>query len=254
MPNDFSIFITADGSPTLAFARADGYIEKMHHSGGALSESLYIYHQALTAALSEKLQPRVLSVGLGLGYNELISLAEFHRSHISDFKVWSLEAHPILRNAFRVWAGLETESEFAENHSIQNLNPVCEVVATAAGQVALQMKIAYDQLRNFTKESLENKNLELLGPFPQALTTTDKINAVYYDAYSNKMDSGLWSEHALTQQLGPCLADQCVFATYAATGTLNRSLKNLGFRLMLKAGFQGKRESTYAVRGFQPII
>jgi tRNA U34 5-methylaminomethyl-2-thiouridine-forming methyltransferase MnmC len=53
----------------------------------------------------------------------------------------------------------------------------------------------------------------------------------------------------LVEQLGRILAPQAVLATYAATGTMNRALRTLGFKILEKPGFQGKRESTLAVRG-----
>lgn len=260
LPDDIEIFTTADGSPTLVFKRADGYVEKMHHTGGALAESLYIYHQALEITLKAGLKPRVLSLGLGLGYNELISLAEFERAGISDFAVYSFEALPILRESFQSWA--EGKSDSA----------ITKVMEQTALMVSTAMGISYASLRELSAKSLANRRLQLLGPYPDALSDvqTDFVemqrgpekggfgpsglargifNTVYYDAYSNKMDPHLWAEDVVTGRLGPLLSPDCALATYAATGALNRSLKALGFRLIPKAGFQGKRQSTLGIRG-----
>lgn len=237
-PTDIDIFTTADGSPTLAFKRADGYIEKMHHTGGALSESLYIYREALQITLDEKIPPRVLSLGLGLGYNELITLAECERSARPDFKIWSFEALPVLREAFR-----EGVADSPPPSRLGN------VVSDVAGMVAEKMGVRPDRLCELARQALTDGRLELRGPYPEDLAGADKINTVYYDAYSNKMDPHLWLEDVLTGRLGPCLDSRCVLATYAATGALNRALKGLGFQLLPKAGFLGKRQSTLAIRG-----
>ncbi|MBX3022860.1 MAG: hypothetical protein KF799_14390 [Bdellovibrionales bacterium] len=242
LPANIRFFTTADGSPTLAFAREDGYVEKMHHSGGALSESLYIYQQALALMLAEKRAPRVLSLGLGLGYNELISLAEFERSQIKDFKIYSFEALPVLRDAFRAWAASTT-------HLPDELGAVTAVVAQAAAQVSRAMSVDLSRLRELTAAALNDHRLELRGAFPDDLAGVDKINTVYYDAYSKKMDAGLWLEEVIISRMGPSLDECCVLATYAATGALNRAVKALGFRLFPKAGFQGKRQSTLALKG-----
>lgn len=230
LPADIDIFTTADGSPTLVFTRSDGYVEKMHHTGGALSESLYIYREALREANGR----RVLSIGLGLGYNELITLAEFARLRIEDFKIYSFEALPVLRDAFHDWAAGREDSALAA------------IVGDVAARVATEAGI--ENLRGLAAAALEDKRLELRGSFPDELAGTTQIDTVYYDAYSNKMDPELWVEALLTERLGPCLAPKCTLATYAATGALKRALKQLGFGLRDKAGFQGKRQSTLAVR------
>lgn len=230
LPDDIDIFITADGSPTLVFTRSDGYVEKMHHTGGALAESLYIYREALR----EGEGCRVLSVGLGLGYNELITLAEFARRGLGEFKIYSFEALPVLREGFTDWAAGRLDSRLAN------------VVDDVARRVAAESGVA--NLKELTVDALADGRLELRGAFPAELTGVTQIDTVYYDAYSNKMDPELWIETLLTESLGPCLAPRCRLATYAATGALKRALKRLGFGLRDKAGFQGKRQSTLAVR------
>src|ERR1044072_8503613 len=236
LPDDIEIYTTGDGSPTLAFKRADGYVEKMHHTGGALSESLYIYRDALKLALENGASPRVISMGLGLGYNELISIAHFAAAGIDRFKIWSFEAVPALREAFAGWAGGDISSQLTE------------VSGQAAAKVAEAFSITPERLRELTCTALKDGRLELRGPFPDDIEGVTSTSTVYYDAYSNKMDPALWSVDFLTEKLGPCLDEVCVLATYAATGALNRSLKQLGFRLIPKAGFQGKRQSTLALR------
>jgi tRNA U34 5-methylaminomethyl-2-thiouridine-forming methyltransferase MnmC len=230
------IFMTADGSPTLEFRRDDGYVEKMHHSGGALSESRYIYRQALKMAQEFGPPVGVLSFGLGLGYNELITVAELRRAGVENWTIWSFEAVDFLREEFESWIlGQRTSALY-------------DVTETVARTVAAACEIAPDKLKKYISEALATGHLRLQGPFPECKRDCSSINAVYYDAYSKKMNPELWTEDYIVQSLKPVLANQCVIATYAATGTLNRALKELGFRLLDKPGFLGKRESTLAIR------
>ncbi|MGE0527800.1 MAG: MnmC family methyltransferase [Bdellovibrionales bacterium] len=237
LPSHLEIFHTEDGSPTLVHRRPDGYVEKMHHARGALSESLYIYQQALLKVLECRWPPRILSLGLGLGYNELLSLATLKAQGIQSFKIWSLESEEILREEFRGWAmNAMPESELQQ------------ILSQIVGRVSAHAKTTPAALQQQVRMALETRALELRGAFPESLKGIDGCSLVYFDAFSNKMNPELWEEELLVHRLGPHLAKNCVLATYAATGALNRALRALGFRLLSKPGFAGKRESTLAVR------
>lgn len=236
LPPELQIYTTSDGSPTLAFRRDDGYVEKMHHSGGALAESLYIYHHGLMMALDKGWPARVLSIGLGLAYNELIALAEFHRRGITDFKIYSFEAHEYLREEFRAWLNGTATHALAPIH-----DQVAEVIAK-------HFEIAPTELREFAQQALSDSKLELRGAYPTTAEGVENCAVVFFDAYSNKMSPELWAEIDLERNLGPCLHSQAVLSTYAATGALNRVLRNLKFEKIERSGFLGKRESTLAIR------
>ena len=239
LPPSVDIFITADGSPTLQFKRDDGYGEKMHHSGGALSESLFVYQSALQRVLENNSTPRVLSMGLGLGYNEIITCAHLRSQNTlsSATKIWSFEALPFLRDEFTAWLG---------GAFTAHLHTVYEDVLQ---RICAHFQIHAAELKNIMLNLKSLNQLQLRSAFPDDLHAVSECNLVYYDAYSKKMDAELWDEEILVQRLGACLSVNCVLATYAATGSLNRALKRLGFRLIPKPGFLGKRESTLAIRG-----
>ena len=50
--------------------------------------------------------PHILSVGLGLAYNELISVAYFKKSNIRNFKLVSYEKEQTLIDGIREWTHL----------------------------------------------------------------------------------------------------------------------------------------------------
>ena len=73
-PLQFTYLMTDDGSPTIRFGIGAGASEAMHNLRGAFSETLYIYGQAIEHAFQSGFEPRILSLGLGLGYVEILSV------------------------------------------------------------------------------------------------------------------------------------------------------------------------------------
>jgi tRNA U34 5-methylaminomethyl-2-thiouridine-forming methyltransferase MnmC len=233
LPPQLEICRTGDGSPTISYKRADGHTEKMHHSGGALTESLYIYHYGLTLALNEGCPPHVVSLGLGLGYNELIALAEFQRRDQPAFQIWSFEADEYLRAQFAEW--LQGRSgEFGA------------IYDEIAASIEAHFKI--ENLKAAASEHFRNRSLQLRGSYPADAGGVKDAGVFFFDAFSNKMSPELWREPDMRETLAQLLSPHAVLCTYAATGALNRVLKQLEFSLLDRPGFQGKRESTLAIR------
>ncbi|MGE4132198.1 MAG: MnmC family methyltransferase [Bdellovibrionales bacterium] len=228
------IFITADASPTLSFKREDGYAEKMHHSQGALTESLYIYHSALLLAHQMGAPMHIVSVGLGLAYNELISLAELHLQKVPG-KIWSFEVEGLLVENLRRWCQDDLDHD----------QPLHLVGQRVAQHFAMDPSV----LKAVASSALREGRWELRGGFPEALGDLAEIGLIFFDAFSSKMSPRLWAEDVLVQSLQHRLAERSVFTTYAATGSLNRALRTLGYSLSKRPGFSGKRESTLAIRG-----
>lgn len=230
------VYITKDGSPTLIFNKGD-YAEKMHHSEGAWAETLYIYLPALEAAFQLK-QPRIMSLGLGLGYNELMACAfEMKHSPHSPALIHSFELLPILREEFK---------SFVESGTCKNYSSCYEKVMDL---VASEFGLSAEELRQFASNKIGKRELLLLEAFPQALPKGQTYNGLLYDAFSNKMNPELWTEGFLKQTLDQICEKDCVLTTYAATGALKRSLLSLGFKKILRPGFSGKRDSSFYVRG-----
>lgn len=99
----FSLEKTQDGSPTLRRhepTRSDFQTgESMHHSGGAWEETLYIYKPVIEKIKEWNIsKPAFLSVGLGLGYVELMIAKEFVGN--SDVRISSYEIVPELKEYF----------------------------------------------------------------------------------------------------------------------------------------------------------
>jgi hypothetical protein len=231
---DFQIVRTADGSPSLSIADVAGYVEKMHHSAGALSESIYIYHAALQEVTKREWPLRVLSLGLGLGYNELLTAAEALNANVRA-TIYSFEIEPLLTHNFLEWI-LGRKSDFADLY---------QDIATG---IQAKLQVSEADLKNFLRTSFEDGTWIVKQKFPDEAQHVSKLSCVFYDAFSNRMSPELWSEELIRTIIQRMCAESCVFATYACTGTLKRALASEGFVKVERPGFAGKRESTFAIR------
>ncbi len=223
--------LTADGSPTLSL---DGG-EKMHSMEGALAESLYIYRPCIEQALAAS-RPHILSMGLGLAYNEMITGAVLLTNNISQFKLASFETVDPLKKHCMAWVNDET----------------CELAPlynTILEKVAAQFDLSSDLLKSFLYKALKDQHWTIFDRLPENNPWPWKFHGILYDAFSSETDKDLWTEHHLRHFLKAYGApDLCYFSTYAATGNLKRSLLQEGFSLEKRKGFGKKRESTHAKR------
>lgn len=245
---------TDDGSPTLASTNAEGVTETMHHRGGALSETLYIYGPAITLAVSRPVA-RVMSLGLGLGYNEILAAALCPEE--CSLRMITFEMDPSLTESFLAWIhGSETSRhraayEWIENQLLTQHRP--QSGAQSGNQPDAQRAdflstLSASRPRERLRTWLRNGQFEVRGRFPEALAT-ERFHAFLYDAFSRKMSDNLWSEFFLTQLLNRHAEADALFATYAATGDLRRALKKNQFEVIARKGFAGKKESLLGARG-----
>ena len=232
-PIPYDIFTTGDGSPTMSL----GGGEKMHSLAGALSESLYVYAGCLQS-LQGLRNPKVLSMGLGLAYNELIALAQFHTEAVDDFQILSFEKVIFLQRALEDWL-LDKDSE---------LSGLYEKILQS---VARHYSITNGALKEIAITAFREQKWKMAGELSLVNPENLKYHAILYDAFSGESDPALWQQDFLENVIKIYAdATYCCFTTYAATGNLTRALKAQGFQVDKKKGFANKRESTFATRFF----
>jgi hypothetical protein len=241
----FCVEITGDGSPSLRIAEAKAILgarpEAMHHSGGACSETLLIYGNPVKDTLTSVKNPRFLVVGLGLGYIEMTIAREAlllrkDPSEIASIK--SFEIVPELREFFINWLWENTVPANTEVNTIYD-----KVLSSLTAGTELEGHAIKNFLKTFFKKSSD------IG---SAIENEENINyvndCILYDAFSSKTNPTLWDENFLVAFLSRAAAQKCIFSTYACRGSLKRALKTCGFVVVVREGFQGKRNSTYAIR------
>lgn len=227
---NFEVIWTEDGSPSL---RPLAGHEMMHHRGGALAETQMIYGQVVQECLGED-QPHILSVGLGLGYNELVTASRALALGKQDIRMRSFEADPVLRDEFVGW--------------------VCGKNRGAGRSAIYQWIVEHldegSQVLSFLSELYQSKKWTVEEALDSSVNFPLPANCILFDAYSTKTSPELWSEEFMKAFLEKASAGKCVFSTYACTGTLRRSLIASGFTVEKRMGFKGKRNSTLAKKGY----
>lgn len=219
----------------------------MHHSGGAWSETLYIYLPAMRFA-AESGHMHIMSLGLGLAYNEIISSALHFKllnpgkASMKSIKIVSFEVLDTLRESFKSYV-LQEKSTY--------LTPCYEDILQRA---CAHFELKPLEFRDHLKHLFQERQLELRGPFPMDLQDHDTFNCFLYDAFSNKMSPSLWDEEFLKTTIGRLASKDCVFSTYAATGTIKRAMKFLNFTKQPRPGFAGKRDSSFYTRSERAFL
>lgn len=243
---------TADGSHSLRYCAdsAEQWTEPMHSSKGAWSETLHVYEPALIHALArtkESTPFAIASIGLGLGYNELLAAAISlqQRRRPEDVLIYSFESEPALRHAFEARFQLGTSLPLP-----QALNAAYDEILH---RISVHSAISEADLLAYVHSLFALKNFQLLGAIDTAALkdlslTEERCSCILFDAFSPESSPDLWSEDLLTQLVTTLCAQTCIFASYASRTGLKKILKAQGFKLEKVGGFAGKRERTFASR------
>lgn len=232
--------VTEDQSPSLKL-KLEGS-EWMHSSGGAYAETQYIYGEAARLSLSRGLD-RFLSVGFGLGYNEVLSFAESVKILGRPPKsLYSFESDPFLYESFLEWLGHRQKSSVPKEFGVYEAMMSCfetdygiEVMKAVCGLML---------------EALKDGRWQHMGRLEEfsSWDQSPLFNCIYYDAFSSKSSPELWGEDHFSSFFEGAADEACLVATYACTGALKRSLVRAGFELSVRKGFYVKKESILAQR------
>lgn len=243
----FEIEITGDGSPSLRLLTSVDPEkfrgESMHHSGGACAETLLIYARPIKAILQTVPIPSFLIVGLGLGYIEMAIAREALMLGVPPQNIGlitSYESVPELREFFYNWVWGRKELLSQE---------VYEVYDSAAQKITQGTSITVSALKLFLQEKFKTI-LDLQGALSDQVTLPAKYHGIMYDAFSSKTTPFLWEQSFLENLLAQGAAERCQFSTYACRVSLKNALAAQGFEVVVREGFQGKRNSTLGLKGF----
>lgn len=228
----YEIRITEDQSPTLHWIGSDTQ-EFMHHCGGAFSETQLIYGNPLRESLKNGGRSAI-SVGLGLGYNEILTAVECLRHQISpkDFRLLSFESEDILRDRFHQWV----QGQSFEIYDLVLSFFLKEQILTAAS------------VKSWLSEALQLGTWKSEKALGQDVQISQKYDLIFYDAFSSKTSPHLWDEQFLVKFFTEAVSEKGMVSTYACLGNLKRALKGTGFQIIVREGFKSKRNSTLGIR------
>lgn len=240
--SQFQFEPTEDGSPTarILISESEAPSEAMHSLKGAFSETVYIYGSALERASKDGLPTRVLSMGLGIGYVEMLATAIALRDS-REIEGESFEIVPELRDYFRAWLSREGElpPEFKKAY-----DEICE----RTGKEIFGDKRNADDIRSTLAAAVAEDRWFLRHDLSAETAFAHKFGTICFDAFSSKSTPDLWTDDFLKAFLEKAAAPSCVLSTYACTGALKRALKAEQFEITIKEGFSSKRDSTFAFR------
>ncbi len=231
---------TRDQSPSLSFkGDTENIGESMHSHDGAFSETLYIYEPVLK---NQSVNPKLLSLGLGLGYNETMATAWSIKNKVEAITIDSFESEAFLIENFKSF--IENSEPFSEE----------QAALFKSYQYIFQKFSEYYQtplehLRTTMLERIKDESIRFFGALDLDSLPSTKYNGIFFDAFSSNTSPNLWSEEFLRSFFTQCTHEVCIVSTYAATGALKRSLKEQNFEVLLRKGFSHKRQSTLAFKG-----
>lgn len=220
-PDDFSTFLTRDGSYTLYSKTFD---ERYHSVHGAVQESFHVYiRMGFEATTSEPL--RVLEVGLGTGLNMLLTWVE---ADLNDRVVeyTALEPYPLPAAALKAMdhaAALELPE--------RTLN-FLKLMALEEGVVA-EPSLRFRFQRSATKA--------------QHLDRTEAFDLIYFDAFGPANQAEMWTLDVF-QRMFKALVPGGMLVTYCAKGAVRRTMQAVGFTVERVQGPVGKRQMLRATR------
>jgi tRNA U34 5-methylaminomethyl-2-thiouridine-forming methyltransferase MnmC len=228
----YSIVETGDGSPSLEFLKSS---EAMHNRIGAFSETIFIYGSAMQKSYENWKALNVISVGLGLGYNEIVFASLCLKNQIKNYSLLSFEIDPFLRSSWLEWLeGIPNTLSPAYFKIIE----LCSVL----------YNLKTEEIYSFINELYRDQSATLKHKLDLNTSFEKKYNCVLYDPFSSKTNPECWDEEFLIQFFTKACDTNCLISTYAAKGTLNRSLKKLNFVVETPPGYGGKRNRTLAIR------
>jgi len=243
----FTTVETGDGSLTACFG--DG--ETMHSLRGAFNETVYIYGTALEnarQALSAKglnESPRTLSLGLGLGYVELLASAYAIKRGQTP-RGESFELVDELNASFLAWLNGTENSPLVP---FRVYDEIAEKTATHANERFPELKtITAEDVRRALAQAASDGEWLLRPALTRETKFENKFECVAFDAFSSKSTPELWSRDFLDPFLQDACGTPCVLSTYACTGHLKRALTEGGFKLEIREGYASKRDCTLASR------
>ena len=209
------IILTNDGSHSLFSPKIN---ESYHSKHGAIVEAEHVFIRNGFSTV-KKSNLNILEVGFGTGLNALLTYQKATQKGI-QVNYHTIELYPIdkktyLKLNFTDLIGLEKKN-LSNLHSCpwekkQKINPY------------------FSLTKNHT--SLEKYKTDI------------KFDIIYFDAFSPEKQPKLWS-HIIFEKMHKILKNDGFLVTYCAKGIIKRTMKYVGFKIIVLDGPPGKRQMT----------
>jgi len=218
-----SFVTTADGSKTLYHAAMG---EHYHSRHGAVQESRHVFiGMGLIHVLRQGFTSiSILEVGLGTGLNFLLSADHCGKNGVAlDYT--GIEAYPLPPN-------LVAQTDYDQYISPTLWASFCD---------------RYADCWKTSQTIVPGCTLTAIQQDIRTFNTKKQFNLLYFDAFASSKQPEMWAEATL-RHVSAFLVSGGVFVTYAITGNLKRTMKELGFTVEKVPGAPGKREMLRAFK------
>ena len=215
---------TGDGSKTIFNAQIG---ENYHSKHGALQESKHVFLKSGLQFYLDKYNVSkavILEIGFGTGLNFILTADYCSTQHIS-LDYCGIEAFPLDKEVLEQIGYSEYVSKSIWDTYINQYEKVLKSAIHLDDIINLQ--IAHTKVLDFDSSKL--------------------FDVIYFDAFAAIHQPEMWSDETLAH-VTKYLKPGGVFVTYAITGNLKRSMKELGFAIEKAPGAPGKREMLRAIK------
>jgi len=217
------LVITADGSPTLYIPE---WKEHYHSVHGAVQESMHVFIRAgLQEGLRTRNAIRLLEVGLGTGFNALLTAAH-------------LQAFPAVVD-YHALEPFPPDPALLAGFNSEHLAPL--------GAGADMFHALHDGAWEFPLKLNAHMTLTKVRSRINNYTPSAPFDLVYYDAFAPRVQPELWTPE-IFQRVYEMMAPQGILVTYCAKGDVRRAMLETGFDVERLQGPPGKREMLRATK------
>ena len=211
------IVITNDGSHSIYNPEVN---ETYHSKHGAIVEAEYVFIKNGLLAENKK-QFSILEVGFGTGLNALLTAQKAQQKKIS-INYHGIELYPVPK----------------ESYSQLNFT---ELIGEKKSKLLQLHECEWEKehiINNFFKLTKNEIALE-------NYTSKTKFDIIYFDAFSPEKQAELWTAEVF-QNMYNLLNEDGFLVTYCAKGVVKRTMKSVGFEIIVLDGPPGKRQMTRA--------
>ena len=213
------LLITNDGSHSIFNPEVN---ETYHSKHGAIVEAEYVFIKNGLLAENKK-QFSILEVGFGTGLNALLTAQKAQQKKIA-INYHGIELYPVPKESYIQLNFTELIGE--EKSKLLNLH-----------ECNWEEEHVINKFFKLTKNEIALENY----------TSKTKFDIIYFDAFSPEKQAELWTAEVF-QNMYNLLNEDGFLVTYCAKGIVKRTMKAVGFEIVVLDGPPGKRQMTRANR------
>ena len=212
---------TSDGSTTIYLKDID---EHYHSKHGAINEAYHVFIRNGLDIIQSK-EASILEIGFGTGLNAFITLLEAEKRDLK-IKYDGVEAYPVSENEIKL-LNFMNELKVENKTSLFNLMHHC--IWGSRNDIT-----NYFNLKKRKQSFFE-------------IDDQNTFDLIYFDAFGARVQPELWTD-VIFLKMYTALKPRGILVTYAAKGSVRRTMLKVGFSVERLPGPPGKREMLRATK------